>query len=99
MRSTVPSICVRTSRERVSAARYSQPLKTEIISAKKLARPLRKNDQANIAVQALSARLAYSVSGSGVVVGVIDGGIDWRHGDFKKSNGNTISNYYLPCSW
>ena len=75
--------------ERVSAARYSQPLKTEILSAKKLARPLRKNDQANIAVQAPSARLAYNVGGRGVVVGVIDSGIDWRHGDFKKANGTT----------
>ncbi len=85
----LPRLAEAKAIERVSAARYSKPLKAEAVSSKKLARPLLKNDQANIAVQAPSARLTYSVSGKGVVVGVIDGGIDWRHGDFKKSNGNT----------
>jgi uncharacterized protein (TIGR03437 family) len=75
--------------ERISAARYSHALKTEVISPKKLGRPLLKNDQANIAVQAPSARLTYNVSGKGVIVAVIDSGIDWRHGDFRKADGKT----------
>lgn len=75
--------------ERISAARYSQPLKTEASTTKKLSRPPLKNDQANVAVKAPDARTTYNVNGSGVVVGVIDSGIDWRHGDFKKADGNT----------
>jgi uncharacterized protein (TIGR03437 family) len=85
----LPRLADETVIERISAARYSKPLKAEIVTPKKLRRPLLKNDQANIAVQAPNARLTYNVSGRGVVVAVIDGGIDWRHGDFKKSNGNT----------
>ncbi len=75
--------------ERISAARYSQPLKAEVSAPKKLGRPLLKNDQANIAVKAPDARSTYNVTGSGVVVGVIDSGIDWRHGDFRKADGST----------
>jgi subtilisin family serine protease len=39
--------------------------------------------------RAALARQAYGLSGQNVVVGTIDTGIDWRHDDFRKSDGKT----------
>jgi uncharacterized protein (TIGR03437 family) len=79
--------------ERVSAARYSQPTSAKPVKVenapKKFSGSVLKNDQANLAVRAPEARSAYNVTGRGVVIGVIDTGIDWRHGDFKKIDGTT----------
>ena len=47
------------------------------------------NDAANTVIKAPEARTTYNLSGRGVVVGVIDSGIDWRHGDFRKADGKT----------
>ncbi len=47
------------------------------------------NDAANNAVKAPEARSTFNVTGRGVIVGVIDSGIDWRHGDFRKPDGAT----------
>ena len=47
------------------------------------------NDAANAAIKALAARTTYNLSGRGVIVGLIDSGIDWRHGDFRKADGRT----------
>ncbi len=47
------------------------------------------NDAANAAIKAPDARATYNLSGRGVIVGLIDSGIDWRHGDFRKADGKT----------
>ncbi len=47
------------------------------------------NDGANAAIKAPAARTTYNLSGRGVIVGLIDSGIDWRHGDFRKADGTT----------
>ncbi|MFN0112119.1 MAG: S8 family serine peptidase [Blastocatellia bacterium] len=47
------------------------------------------NDAANLAVRANEARAQFNVTGRGVIVGVIDSGADWKHGDFRKANGTT----------
>ncbi len=47
------------------------------------------NDAANAAIKAPQARAEFNVTGSGVVIGVVDTGIDWRHGDFRTVDGKT----------
>ncbi len=47
------------------------------------------NDAANLAVRAPDARATYGVTGRGVIVGVIDNGVDWKHGDFRRPDGTT----------
>ncbi|HWQ36081.1 MAG TPA: S8 family serine peptidase [Blastocatellia bacterium] len=47
------------------------------------------NDAANAAIKAPDARTTYNVTGRGVVIGVIDTGIDWKHGDFRRADGTT----------
>ncbi len=47
------------------------------------------NDAANAAVRASEARATYNLTGRGVVVALIDSGIDWGHGDFRKADGST----------
>ena len=67
---------------------YPEKLKTErITSRKQLLKAM--NDAANLAVRANDARTMFNVTGRGVIVGVIDTGADWRHGDFRKADGTT----------
>ncbi len=40
-------------------------------------------------IGAIETRNQYNLSGKGVIVGIIDTGIDWRHLDFRKSDGST----------
>ena len=47
------------------------------------------NDAANSSINAPAARTDYGVNGAGVVIGVIDSGIDWKHGDFRRADGTT----------
>jgi subtilisin family serine protease len=46
-------------------------------------------DVNTIASGALRARSTFGVGGAGVLVGVIDSGIDWRHPDFLRADGST----------
>lgn len=68
--------------------KYATALKSEPRTAG-LTRPVLRNDEVNKALQAPTARAQYNVTGKGVVVGVIDSGIDWKHGDFRKADGST----------
>jgi uncharacterized protein (TIGR03437 family) len=47
------------------------------------------NDAANVAARAPEARSTFNVTGRGVIVGVMDSGIDWRHADFRNADGST----------
>jgi len=53
--------------------------------------PLRIKPELNVAVPEIAADLVQinGIGGAGVLVGVIDYGIDWRHPDFRNPNGTT----------
>ncbi len=56
------------------------------------------NDLVNQAVQAPQARSTYNVTGKGIIVGLIDSGVDFRHGDFRNANGTTRIKAYWDLS-
>jgi len=49
-------------------------------------------------IKAITARNQYRVSGKGVLIGIIDTGIDWRHEDFRNPDGTTRIKYILDFS-
>jgi len=55
-------------------------------------------DQSAADVGAASARQRFAVSGRGVLVAIIDSGIDWRHEDFRTAEGKTRIKYILDLS-
>ncbi len=55
-------------------------------------------DQSAADVGAASARQRFAVSGKGVLVAIIDSGIDWRHEDFRTAEGKTRIKYILDLS-
>ncbi len=56
------------------------------------------NDVGVAQTQAAAARQQYNLAGRNVIFGCIDSGIDWRHDDFRKSNGQTRIKYLLDFS-
>ena len=68
------------------------------ISVASLMRPLtdkarqttNTDDVLTLSADALAANLSHIYDGTGVILGVIDGGIDYQHSAFKDKNGNTI---------
>jgi len=48
-----------------------------------------KNDYSVPEIRGPQARQQYNVSGKGVIIGIVDTGIDWRHEDFRLPNGRT----------
>lgn len=73
------------------ASGYSRPTALKRVDRQQLShRELKAvNDAANASISAPAARSEFSVNGAGVVIGVIDSGIDWRHGDFRRADGST----------
>ncbi|MGH7494363.1 MAG: S8 family serine peptidase [bacterium] len=56
------------------------------------------NDVGRVQTRANSVQQQFKLTGRGVIVGVLDSGIDWRHDDFRKANGRTRIKYLLDLS-
>ncbi|MCK6558373.1 S8 family serine peptidase [candidate division KSB1 bacterium] len=56
------------------------------------------NDTGVVEAGGKAAAQQFNLTGKGVIVGVIDSGIDWRHGDFRKAGGQTRIKYLLDLS-
>lgn len=49
-------------------------------------------------IRAKDARRQYGISGRGVLLGIVDTGIDWRHADFRNADGTTRIKFLLDLS-
>jgi subtilisin family serine protease len=56
------------------------------------------NDLGRTQTRANLVQQQFSLTGRGVILGVLDSGIDWRHDDFRKANGQTRIKYLLDLS-
>lgn len=55
-------------------------------------------DKSSQVIGAIKAREQLGATGKGVIVGIVDSGIDWRHDDFRQSDGSTRIKYILDLS-
>ena len=84
----LPKLAMLGAVKNIQAAKYKTILR-EQSSAFSLQPSAFINDSANTAINAPQARTNFNVNGSGVIVGMIDSGIDWRHQDFRTADGKT----------
>lgn len=84
----LPKLAELDSVKHLRAAKFKTPLGDSKFVARHLPAAF-ANDAANAAVKAPEARNSYNLTGQGVIIGMIDSGIDWRHGDFRKADGKT----------
>lgn len=56
------------------------------------------NDVSVPEIHAKAARTQYQLDGTGVLIGIVDTGIDWRHEDFRLPDGTTRIKYLLDFS-
>jgi subtilisin family serine protease len=47
------------------------------------------NDVSTSEIRAVQVRQQYNLTGKGVIIGIVDTGIDWRHLDFRNPDGTT----------
>ncbi len=57
-----------------------------------------RNDAGRVLTRATDVHAQFNFTGKGVIVGVLDTGVDWRHEDFRKTNGQTRIKYLLDFS-
>jgi len=56
------------------------------------------NNTSTQEIRAKDARKQYGISGRGVLLGIVDTGIDWRHADFRNADGTTRIKFLLDLS-
>lgn len=84
----LPKLAELPAVQQIHAAKFKSLLSDQKL-ASRIAPAAWANDAASATIKAPEARTTFNLTGRGVVVGIIDSGIDWRHGDFRTADGKT----------